>query len=132
MMLITKEIARKLKKADDAFLASDDGRTSDEIVLKLFTPWGAATWYIVSGTPLDSINGEPVSDPADAKDWHLYGFANLGDPNCAELGYVLLSELESINGPWGLKVERDRNYSGSLKAVMAKTYEGRDAGLYAA
>lgn len=122
MMLITKEIASKLKKADDAFLASDDGRTSDEIVLKLFTPWANATWYIVSGTPLDGPNGEPIDNPFEAKDWHLYGFANLGDPNCAELGYVLLSELEAINGPFGLKVERDRNYSGSLKEIMAKTY----------
>jgi hypothetical protein len=127
MMLITKEIASKLKKADDAFVASEDGETTDEISLKLFAPWGAATWYIVRGTPLDSINGEPVDDPADAKDWHLFGFANLGDPMCAELGYVLLSELESVNGPFGLKIERDRNYTGSLKEVMAKTYGERGA-----
>lgn len=127
MMLITKEIASKLKKADDAFLASDDGETTDDISLKLFTPWGAATWYIVRGTPLDSINGEPIDDPANAKDWHLFGFVNLGDPTCAETGYSLLSELKSINGPFGLKIERDRNYSGSLKAVMEKTYAGRAA-----
>jgi hypothetical protein len=125
MMLITKEIASKLKKADDAFLASDDGRTSDEIVLKLFTPWANATWYIVRGTPLDAINGEPIDDPANAKDWHLFGFVNLGDPTSAETGYSLLSELKSINGPFGLKIERDRNYGGSLKEVMAKTY-GRE------
>lgn len=126
MMLITKEIAAKLKAADDAFLASDDGKTSDDIVLKLFNPTGAATWYIVRGTPLDSVNGEPVDDVADAKDWHLFGFANLGDPTCAELGYVLLSELESIKCAFGLKIERDRNYEGSLKAVMDETY-GRAA-----
>jgi hypothetical protein len=122
MMLITKGIAKKLKKADDEFVASEDGRTSDDIALKLFTPWGNATWYIVSGTPLDSINGEAIDDPFEAKDWHLFGFCNLGDPTCAEMGYVLLSELEALKGPWGLRVERDRNYSGSLKEVMAKTY----------
>ena len=37
-----------------------------------------------------------------------FGFADLfGDPSCSELGYTLLSELESVRGPGGLKIERD-------------------------
>ena len=110
MKLITKEIASKLHKAHQAFLASDDGTTSKEIVVKFFTPWSSASWYIVSGTPLDSINGDPC-EPENAKDWHMFGFRNLGDSQCAELGYVLLSQLQEIRGQFGLTVERDMYYS---------------------
>jgi len=119
MMMITKEIARKLVVADQAFLDSDDGRTSDEIIVKFFNPCGAATWYVVSGTPLDTVNGEPDYKTDNPADWHLFGFADLGDSQCAELGYVLLSQLKEIKLPFGLRIERDRNYSGgSLKKIM--------------
>jgi len=122
MMLMTKEIARKLVKADKAFLADPDGRTGDEVLVKYFAPWGAATWWIVSGTPLDAINGEAdYENFENAKDWHLFGYADLGmGPGCAELGYVLLSELEGINGPFGLKIERDRWYDGKGLAEVMK------------
>lgn len=118
MKLMTKAIAGGLYKADAAFLESDGGNTSDKIIVKYFTPWAGATWFVVSATPLDAINGEPC-EPADAKDWHLYGFADLGLAGCEELGYTLLSELEKLKGPWGLKVERDLGYTGSLKEVMS-------------
>ena len=120
MMMITKEIAKKLKAADLADREND--KTGDEIVVKFFNPVGAATWYIVSGTPLATVNGEPDYDTKTPADWHMFGFADLGDPQCAELGYVLLSELETYKGPLGLGIERDKFYSGgSLKAVMAET-----------
>ncbi len=119
MQMITKAIARKLVTADQAFLESDDGRTSDEIVVKFFDPCGAATWYIVSGTPLATVNGEPDYETDSPADWHLFGFADLGDPQCAELGYVLLSQLEELKRPFGLGIERDMYYSGgSLEKVM--------------
>ncbi len=120
MMLITKAIANRLVKADQAFLASDDAATTDEIAVKFFCPWGAATWWVVSGTPLNAINGEPDYDTPTPADWHLYGFADLGDPEGAELGYVLLSQLREIKGPWGLRIERDRHYSGKLSEVRAR------------
>jgi len=122
MKMITKAIAKKLVAADKAFLASDDGKTSDEIAVKFFNPVGAATWYIVSATPLGTVNGEPDYETDNPADWHMFGFANLGDPMNAELGYVLLSELKAIKGPFGLGIERDMYYSGgSLKEVMAET-----------
>ena len=118
MMLITREVASRLYKADQAFLDSEDGERSDDVAVKFFAPWGAATWWVVSGTPLDSVNGEPC-DVSQAKDWHLFGYCDLGlGPGCAELGYVLLSQLKEIKGPWGLKIERDRNYTGTLSQVM--------------
>ena len=122
MRLMTKAIAAKLIDADKRFLASGDGRTSEEIAVKYFTPWANATWYIVSGTPLDA-NGEAdyeAGEAGTAADWHLFGYADLGlGPECAELGYVLLSELEGLKGPFGLNVERDLYYEGhTLPEVM--------------
>ncbi len=123
MMMITKEIAKRLVAADRAFLESDDGRTSDEIVVKFFNPVGAATWWIVTGTPLNA-SGEPDYDTDNPADWHLFGFATLGDAMNAELGYVLLSQLEEIKLPFGMSIERDMYYdNGSLKAVMAEVKE---------
>jgi hypothetical protein len=112
--LILKPIAKALAKAD-----TNDGSTPDPIILKLFTPWGGCTWFIVSGTPLDAINGEATT-VENAKDWHLFGFCDLGDARCAELGYVLLSELQSIRGPFGLKIERDIHFDDqSLRKIMS-------------
>ena len=120
MKLITKAIARKLHQADQRFL--ETGNTPDPIIVKFFTPWGRATWWIVQATPLDTINGDPC-EPEDAKDWHMYGFADVVGPDCAELGYTLLSDLISVRGPFGLTVERDMRYGNhSLKEIR-----GRDA-----
>ena len=120
MMLITKEIAAKLVKADQNLINGGDDDERDEIIVKFFNPCGAATWYIVSATPLDAVNGEADYENFEtAKDWHMFGFCDLGLAGCAELGYVLLSELAAIKTrPFGLGIERDRHYTGSLKAVM--------------
>lgn len=120
MKMITKEIATKLVAADKAFLADEEGRTSDEIIVHFFNPVGAGDWHIVTGTPLDE-NGEPDYENDTPADWHLFGFCDLGlGPHCSELGYVLLSQLLEIKGQFGLGIEREYNYTGSLKAVMAK------------
>ena len=120
MNLMTKAIAAKLFANDQKVIES--GESPDEIVVKYFNPCGAQTWYMVSGTPLDAVNGEPVDNPDDAKDWHLFGFCNLGDDLNAELGYLLLSELEGTKLPAGLGIERDLYYDGhSLKQVQADT-----------
>ncbi len=121
MMLITKEIAKKLVAADKFFVESENGEGRDEIVVKFFNPTGAGTWYITSATPLDSVNGDPdYENYESAPDWHMFGFCDLGFAGCAELGYVLLSELKSIKGMFGLGIERDKFYSGSLNEVMEK------------
>ena len=121
MDLMTKGIAAKLVKADLAFLESGDGRTSNEIAVKYFNPVGNGRWYIVSGTPLDAVNGEPDHElGADAPDWHMFGYCDLElGPGMAELGYVLLSELKSVKGLMGLGIERDLYYEGhTLDEVM--------------
>ena len=136
MKLITKAIASALVDADKFFIDSADGEARDDVVVKFFTPWANATWFISSGTPLDAVNGEPfegyaeeVTNGADfsgVKDWHLFGFCDLGDRRSAELGYVMLSEIESLKGPYGLKVERDSHFTGSLEAIAAD-YRGESS-----
>lgn len=125
MKLITKDIASKLISAYEH--SAETGEGGQEILVKFFTPWGNCTWFITEGMPVDD-NGEPfnaerflsVFQDADAYDWHLFGFCDLGDVINAELGYVMLSDLQSIKGPLGLRIERDRHYSGALADILAQ------------
>ena len=64
-------------------------------VVKLFAPWGAATWLLTELDPED----EDIA----------FGLCDLG-MGCPELGSVRLSELESVRGPAGLRIERDRHF----------------------
>lgn len=104
MKLITKEIAKTLP----ALYANEEKEAKDvKVPLKLFNPCGPGTWYI---TEMDPETGT------------MFGFAEIGDPDCAELGYVSLQELESLRLPFGLKIERDLHWdpSTTLEEVMRK------------
>lgn len=115
MKLITKPIALALKKAYEH--SAETGESGKDIIAKYFTPWANATWFISEGMPVDD-NGDPTEIEL-AKDWHLYGFCDIGDSQMAELGYVMLSDLEGLVGFAGLKVERDLYYSGTMAEVLA-------------
>lgn len=64
-------------------------------VVKLFCPWGGATWLLTELDPEDS-------DLA-------FGLCDLG-MGFPELGSVSLSEIAAIVGPGGLRIERDRHF----------------------
>ena len=103
MKLLTKEIIAKLPP-----LYSQAGKDPSEIpvIVKFFTPDANCTWYITEGS-------------CDYDEWFLFGWCSLGpgsDSN--ELGTVMLSELESLRGPFGGKVERDLHFKGMLSEVM--------------
>ena len=88
MMLITKEIAKKLP----ALYANEDKEAKDiKVPLKLFNPCGAATWYITEMNPETGI---------------MFGWCDLG-MGYPELGYVDLNELKTIRLRFGLSIERD-------------------------
>lgn len=100
MMLLTQEIKRKLPPIG----ATDKLGNRAPIVVKFFNPVGSATWWITEGEEEEG-------------DWRLFGFADLysgGDSDTrspeAELGYVMLSELQSVKLAFGLSIERDRHY----------------------
>jgi len=89
MKLVTKAIEKELSKCP---LHSTDGQYPKRIVVKFFTPWTYWTWYATE---------------YDGKD-RFFGFVEGHDK---EWGYFSLSELESIKGPFGMKVERDIMFS---------------------
>lgn len=85
MKLLTAELKKKLTKA---------GYDNETPICKLFTPWGKATW-LVTGIENNII----------------IGWADLG-MGCVEHGSIAtIEEMESIRGPFGLKIERDLYWS---------------------
>lgn len=99
MKLLTKEVREKLPK-----LYHNDGRASDDVKVrvKFFTPDSNWTWYATE------FDGEDT-------------FYGLVDGFEKEMGYFSLSELESVRGPLGLGVERDRHFGNP---TLKEVYEG--------
>ena len=96
MKLLTKKIEEKLAKFP---LYSTDGHNEKEVIVKFFNPYGIGRWYVCEGEKQD--NG----------DWLFFGLVELFEK---EWGYFTLSELQSIRTPYGLGIERDKNYKGTL------------------
>ena len=121
MMLITKQIDRALREnhivnhnpdGPPFFGASKEVTIDHQPVLKLFTPWGACTWLITERDP----------DNPDI----LFGLCDLGMQS-PEMGSVSLSEIESVQGPFGLRIERDR-YFLAKRTLTEYADQARDAG----
>ena len=92
MKLLTQEIRKVLPP-----LYAQDGKGGKAVVyLRLFTPDSSWTWLITEGSPIIEAGREI--------DFQFFG---LVEGQCKELGYVALSELESVRGPMGLPIERD-------------------------
>jgi len=79
-------------------------------VVKLFCPWGAATWLLSELDPED----EDIA----------FGLCDLG-MGCPELGSVRLSELATVRGPGGLTIERDEHFKAT-KSLSAYADEARE------
>ena len=93
MKLLTKELRKKLPP-----IGSTDGAGEEAVAqVKFFTPDSSWTWYAVEGGPVLDEEGNEV-------DYELFGLV-YGQER--EMGYFLLSELESVKGPLGLAIERD-------------------------
>jgi hypothetical protein len=110
MKLLTEELKRQLLKngAANAAHVRRDGNTEDfKPVVKLFCPWGGATWLL---TELDPDNPDIA-----------FGLCDLG-LGCPELGSVSLAEIESVRGPGGLRIERDL-YFRPTKTIRAYAQE---------
>lgn len=89
MKLLTKEILKKLPP----LYGTEGVPLEDKIIqVKFFTPWTNWTWYCVE------------YDPRKGRFWGLV------HGHDKEWGYFMLDELESVNGPFGLKIERDLHY----------------------
>jgi hypothetical protein len=111
MKLLTQE-QRERMLANGRYNAEHPERPNDYLpVVKLFCPWGGATWLL---TELDP------EDPDIA-----FGLCDLG-LGFPELGTVRLSEIESVTGPGGLRIERDRHFSPN-KSLQAYADEAHSA-----
>ena len=101
MKLFTKAILNKIPTLEaTAETSIEDG----VVICKFFNPAGAGTWYLTAYNPDQKL---------------AFGFVTLGDPDMAELGYISITELESIKLPMGLSIERDMHFDPMpLKEVM--------------
>ena len=92
MKLLPREIRKKLPP-----LYSQDGKGGKTVAhLKLFTPDNSFSWFLTEGSPITK-DGREI-------DFQFFG---LVEGPCKELGYVNLSELETVRGSLGLPIERD-------------------------
>ena len=108
MKLITKAIENAFQKQGDT---SQKEMKDIKIIMKLFGG-GAYSCYLY----------EKINDD-------LYmAFVNMGDSQCAECGYVSMSEIKALKfRPFGLGVERDLGFkpmSRTLKDVFDTVKSG--------
>ena len=97
MKLMTKAVESLVRKYP---LYSQDGKGDEAVVIaKFFLPGTNWTWYATEG------------DLTDDGDIEFFGLVAGDFP---ELGYFTLSSLEGARSPWGLKVERDLHWHGTI------------------
>ena len=102
MKILTKEIIKAFAKQG---YTGDKSAKDIKIVMKLFNPSGAGTWYLY-----------------EKEDEDVYwAFVNLGDIDNAECGTISMTELMNFRGRFGLGIERDKFFeplSMSLEEVQ--------------
>ena len=91
MILLTDAIKKILPPL---YATEETPCTEKEIIVRFFNPMGNQSWEICEG------------EEEEDGDWRLFGKCDLGF-EMAELGYVMLSELESVQAGLGLGIERD-------------------------
>jgi hypothetical protein len=87
MKIITEEFELLFK---DYPLYSQEHEKDPLVIAKLFDPCGSATWYLTEYDPVEKIAFSYVTGLVQD-----------------EFGYTSLVELESIERPFGLTIERD-------------------------
>lgn len=108
MKIITKPIENAFAKQG---YTGNKSAKDIKIVMKLFDPNSAATWYVY-----------------EKEDDDIYwAFVNLGNRLDAECGTISMQELLAYKGRLGLPIERDMYFeplSISLQDVMDKIKNG--------
>lgn len=90
---LAHELKAAAKRANLPPLYTTDGQGDAAMVqMKFFTPTSSWTWYVIE------FDGDDL----------CFGLVE-GHEN--ELGYFSLSELESVRGRWGVRVERDLHFA---------------------
>jgi hypothetical protein len=89
MKLMTKTIEKQLPK-----LYAQEESKEPKAYVKYFCPWNNWTWYGMEYDGKDTFFG------------YVKGLSN-------EYGYFSLAELESLKGPYGLGIERDKFFQAT-------------------
>lgn len=109
-LITTAQRHQLLENGTAQRVATDQGTALDFYpVVKLFTPDANATWLLSELDPDDPDLAFGLCD------------LGLGEP---ELGYVRLSELESVRGPLRLPIKRDLYFTAD-KLLSAYAAEAR-------
>lgn len=101
MQLLTQAIRKALPPLGSTEKLGDEA----PVVVKFFTPTSSWTWYATEFDGDDTLFG-------------------LVDGFEREMGYFSLSELQSVRGPFGVGIERDRWFG---KHTLADVKAGRAA-----
>lgn len=107
MKLITKALEKVFSRYP---IYSTDGKPAEEkkALAVFFTPWGVNTWIVAEAEKQE--NG----------DYTFFGYVKTDlTYGQWEWGYFTLSEMASIRGPWGLKIEREM-YTTPAKYTVAE------------
>lgn len=97
MKLLTEEIKERFRKLFPLY--SQESVEDPQVVVKYFNPTGLGTWYITE------------ANEQEDGDWLMFGLCCIDE---AEFGYVCLSQLESLQLPYGLSIERDLHFNGCI------------------
>lgn len=121
MTLLTDEIKTTLPA-----LYTQEHNPDPQVVAKLFCPWGNWTRYATEGSPVNA-EGEmiPAGDTEQVSPDFLFFRWVVGC--AAELGYFSLAELESVRGPFGLRIERDIHFAPKPFSEVQKLHRARGA-----
>lgn len=104
MSLLTEELKAKLPPL---YATKDIPEEEKEIIAKFFSPDSNWTWYVVEGEFDEDLS--------------TYKFFGLVEGHETEWGYFVLRELEDARGPLGLRIERDRFFTGTkIKDLVAR------------
>ena len=102
MKLLTKALLARFRE-----VGSQEQVKDPIVIAKFFNPSGRGNWFALE------YNEEEET---------FFGYVSLfGDYN-DELGYFSLEELESINLPFGMKIERDGYFEEKPLSVIKKQY----------
>lgn len=83
---------------------SQENNTNPMVICKFFLPFTKWTWYVIEFDGNDSFFGYVV-----------------GEYN--ELGYFSLSELQALEGPYGIGVERDLYFEKTPLSKIKSMHE---------
>lgn len=103
MKLITEELRKQLPS-----LYSQENENDPMVICKFFLPMTKWTWFATEFDEKDTFFGFVVGE-------------------YPELGYFSLSELENLEGPYGLGVERDRYFEATRLSRIREEYESKQS-----